>query len=323
MNKIFFISLLFFIVGVKAQETALLGNWQLTKVVDNGESQEGFRAVFIFDKGGVLKAARSVGENSMNVGSWQFNSKTKTLSMKSDIDKDFRGEAKVLELKTNSLVYSKDNVEMTFVRVSDEEMKPLEPVTKTKPELSFVEDDFWKENGEANEPIDSLISKLPWRLSEVADYLKQFKDVVYTVSNFRGDLPPDTFLVSERIVYNEAEKTIDIRDYSISNKDYIEMTANGANEVPLEKMNVFDLEDQYHFYPADEIDPFRVVGDEKIDTVLGELECTIVEGFDSYSNKIKYWLINDKPGVYAKVIIVNPDEAPFGYTNIKVLKAVK
>lgn len=320
MKKIFFISLLFFIIGVKAQKKTILGNWQLTKVVDNGKTQEGFNAVFIFEKEGLLKAARSTGENSMNVGSWQYNSKSKTLTMKSDIDKDFRGEAKVLELKKNRLVYLKDAVEMTFSRVSDEQMKPLDPVTKNKPELSFEEKDFWRENGEAIELQEELIAKLPWKFNEVATFLKQYKDVIYTVSNFRGANPPDTFIVSERIAYNETENSIDIRDYSISNNDYIEMT---TNEVPLKEMNELDLEEQFHFYPADELDPFRVVGVEKIDTVLGELECTIVEGFDGYSNKIKYWLINDRPGVYAKIIIVNPSEAPFGYTNIKVLKAIK
>ena len=241
-------------------------------MVNNEETQEGFRVVFIFKKEGLFKAARSVGENSMNVGTWQYNSKSKILTLKSDIDKDFRGEAKVLELKKNTLVYVKDKVEMTFSRVSDEEMKPLEPVTKNKPELSYVEDDFWKENGEAIELQEELIAKLPWSFNDVAINLKQYKDVIYTVSNFRGANPPDTFIVSERIAYNEVENSIDIRDYSISNNDYIEMT---TSDIPLEEMNVLDLEDQYHFYPADELDPFRVVGVEKIDTVLGELECTI------------------------------------------------
>jgi len=320
MKNIFFISLFFFILGVKAQETVIVGNWQLTKVIDNGETQSGFRAVFIFEKQGILKAARSTGENSMHVGSWEYNSKSKTLTMKSDVDKDFRGEAKVLKINQNTLVYLKDKVEMTFSRISDEKMKPLEPVSKNKPELGFIEADFWNENDEALGTIEELITKLPWKFNEVATYLKQYKDVIYTVSNFRGDNPPDTFIVSERIAYNEIENSIDVRDYSISNNDYIEMT---TNEIPLEQMNAMDLEDQFHFYPADELDPFRVVGVEKIDTILGELECTVVEGFNSYSNKIKYWLINEKPGIYAKVIIVNPSEAPFGYANIKVLKAIK
>lgn len=320
MKKILFISLLFFVIGIKAQENVLLGNWQLTKVVNKGETQEGFHVVFIYEKGGVLKAARSTGEKSMQVGSYQYNSKSKTLTMTSDIDKDFRGKAQVLKLNNTTLVYLKDQVEMTFLRVSDEAMKPLEPVTKNKPELSFKEEDFWSENGEAKQSLEEQIAKLPWKFIEVANHLKHYKDVIYTVSNFKGNRSPDTFIVSERIAFNETENSIDIRDYSISNEDYIEMT---TNEVPLENMSALDLEEQFHFYPADELEPFRVVGTEKVTTILGELECTIVEGFDRYTNKVKYWLINDKPGVFAKVIIVNPSEAPFGYANIKVLKAIK
>jgi len=304
-------------IALKAQVSPILGNWQLKKVIQNNQTQEGFSMVFVFAEAGVLKAARSTKENIINVGTWQYNTKTSTLIMKSDRDKDFRGTATVIKLDKKTLVYIKDKVEMTFYKVSDKEMKPLAPVTKIKPQLNFTTDDFWDETGARLITQDSLISQLPWQFNDVATHLKNYKDVVYTVSNFRGDLPPDTFIVSERIAYNKEENTIDIRDYSISNNRYIEMT---TDEIPIETLNAIAIEEQPHFYPADELDPFRVVGVEKIMTVLGERTCTIIEGFDSYDNKIKYWMINDKPGVFAKIIIINPLEAPFGYSNIKALK---
>ncbi len=320
MKKIFFINLIFFIVGVNAQEKALLGNWQLTKVIDKGEIQEGFRVVFIFEKCGVLKAARSKGEKSIQVGSYKYNSKSKILTMKSDLDKDFRGKAEVLKLNDSTLVYFKNLAEMTFLRVPDEEMKPLEPVIKSKPELNFREEDFWNENGEAKQSVEEQIAKLPWKFIEIANYLKHYKDVIYTVSSYKENRSPNTFIVSERITFNKKENSIDVRDYSISNKDYIEMT---TNEVPLEIMSALDVEEQFHFYPSDELAPFRVVGVEKVDTIFGELDCTVVEGFDRYSNKTKYWLINEKPGVFAKIIVIKTLESPFGFASIKVLKELK
>ena len=60
-----------------------------------------------------------------------------------------------------------------------------------------------------------------------------------------------------------------------------------------------------------------------IEIPLGSFECTIVEGFGRFDNKIKYWMINSKPGVFAKIIIVKDEDPPFGYSNIYMLKEIK
>ena len=51
--------------------------------------------------------------------------------------------------------------------------------------------------------------------------------------------------------------------------------------------------------------PFlRVAGKNiTVDVPAGTFTCTVIEGFDG-DDKVKYWMINDKPGVYAKIVTI-------------------
>ncbi len=63
------------------------------------------------------------------------------------------------------------------------------------------------------------------------------------------------------------------------------------------------------FFPRDEPWPYRIAGIEKVAVPAGVFECTVVEGFDG-DKKVKFWMINDMPGIYAKIIQERID--PFG-----------
>jgi hypothetical protein len=71
-----------------------------------------------------------------------------------------------------------------------------------------------------------------------------------------------------------------------------------------------DTKEDKVFYPKDQLDQFRVVGEETIETSLGEFNCTVVEGIGRFDKKIKYWMINEKPGVYAKMMMVSENDNP-------------
>ena len=74
-------------------------------------------------------------------------------------------------------------------------------------------------------------------------------------------------------------------------------------------------------YPIEGI-IFRVVGEEQITTPAGTFECTVLEavGFSGILKKL--WMLNDKIGVYAKIIEENPDENS-GYYYIYELQEIK
>ena len=77
-----------------------------------------------------------------------------------------------------------------------------------------------------------------------------------------------------------------------------------------------NLQNSYNlFFPMDEYYRFRIAGHEKVKVPAGEFQCTVVEAADG-EDKYKLWMIDDLPGVYAK--IVNVSDSPFGKSEYSV-----
>ena len=316
-NTIIAITLLFVALTINAQEKKIIGIWQLTTVVEDGKTMDGFQTVFIFSEKGILNAARSSTSEPMEVGTWTYNKKQKTIVMTSDLDRDFNGEATVIKVDKKVLVYKKAGAILNFTKLKKLDLPPkIKPVTTIKPTLNFTYDDLLDEEGGFY--YEEETAKLPWKIKDVLSFLKDYKDIIYTASNFEDDLEPDSFLVSSRITYNEVDQTMDVREYSFFQNDYIEMSEN-----PISINDSENYQEYLYFFPKEKLDPFKVVGTEMVETPLGNFECTVVEGIDTFDKKAKYWMINNKPGVFAKIIIINDQNTPFGYSNIYMLKEIK
>jgi len=74
-------------------------------------------------------------------------------------------------------------------------------------------------------------------------------------------------------------------------------------------------------FPEKELD-FRVVGKEDVKVAAGNFKCTVVEAVGMNDNKFRMWMIDDKPGVYAKIIEQNSDSS-FGYYHVFELLSIK
>jgi len=314
MKRITIISIILFAFTVQAQNSKISGNWQLTTAVANGETHTGLKTVFIFDDKGILKASRSADSKSMNVGTWKYNKKKKILVMVSDLDKDFNGKALVVKLNSNELVYDKDGARLIFVKLEKLNMPPK--FDANKPILTFKREEMFNEDGDFN--YEEAESKLPWRIETIVNFLKGHNEVVYDVISFPDEQKVDAWVESEKINYNEEAQSIDVRRYSYFQNDYIDMT-----EEPIWMNNLQDYEYDYMFFPKENLDYYKVVGTENIETPIGNFDCTIVEGFGSFDAKIKYWMINEKPGVFAKIVKVKEAMVPFGFTNVLTLKEIK
>ncbi|MBN2238122.1 MAG: hypothetical protein JW729_11220, partial [Bacteroidales bacterium] len=66
-----------------------------------------------------------------------------------------------------------------------------------------------------------------------------------------------------------------------------------------------NYEYSYPLYPLKD-DTYRVVGQEQITTPAGTFDCTVLEVIYDYDIAKKLWMINDKIGVYAKIIEDKP-----------------
>ena len=301
--------------SLEAQESKIIGNWQLSEVTHDGITETGLKAVFIFAEKGILKAARNSKSKSMVAGSWKYNKKNKTIVMTSGLDKDFNGEASVIKVNNKELVYKKDGATLSFIKLKKMNTPATIQIKMEKPVLSFDREEMYDEEGNFN--YEEAEAKLPWKIETIVNYLKGHTEMMYNVTSFPDEETPDAWVESEKINYNEEAQSIDVRRYSYFQNDYIDMT-----EDPIWMNNLSEYDYDFNFFPKDNLETYKVVGIEKIETLAGVFECTIVEGFGRFDNKIKYWMVNDKPGVFAKIIIKKDAPEGFGYTNIFTLKEI-
>ena len=296
----------------KAQEATIIGNWQLTTVAGVGETETDLEVVFIFEDNGLLKAGKNRKSRTINAGTWTYNKKKKLIVLTSDLDQDFNGEATIIKLNDKELVYKKGISTFSFIKF-DPPAKVV--ITMEKPILSFESDDMYDEG---NFNYEEAVAKLPWTIKTIVNYLKNYTEMVYSITSFPDEQEPFAWVESEKINYKETEQTIDVREYSYYQNDYIDMM-----EDPILIDNLTEYEEDFMFFPKDNLDIYQVVGTEKIETPAGVFECTIVEGFGRFNAKVKYWMVNEKPGVFAKVINVKDAPVPYGNTKVYVLKEIK
>ena len=217
------------------------------------------------------------GIKSTTNGTWMYNSNEKSII--------FIGESKLLNGKS----MLKEQSEKAFVlNINGKEIIAKKEVSSTTLErLTFNIDNFPARPNE-NSPwsdFDSLLIKL-----EHVNYLKYKQSrLIQNTTDFKID----TLL--SKITINKERKSITLNNLVINEKD----TLKGSESFKGGLLNRSN-----DFFPQEKLGPFRVITTETIKVIAGEFECKVVEGF--YGEvKFKYWMIIDKPGVYAKVIREN------------------
>ncbi len=112
MKKIFFlvIALITFTGMAKAQKSKLVGSWLMLKAEVNGKVQKPY-FVTNFDENGKMVVM------GMEAGTWSFNKKNNSIVLKSELDKDFNGEGKILNVNEKELIIDKDGVKMYYLKI--------------------------------------------------------------------------------------------------------------------------------------------------------------------------------------------------------------
>ncbi len=204
------------------------------------------------------------------------------------VNAELRGKHKVdIGKGTITLDPGKEN-QLTGTRGKEE--KESGPVM-----LTFQEEEFPEESDPGQLPVN-------WNTAgELAESFEPVKMLVYHYGIWNNDMEKMIWKQKLLRVQADPEKpSVRITKYTVEENDttqYAEKYKGGLS-------GMYDL-----FFPASEIGPFRVTGREEITVPAGTFNCTVVEGFDGYT-KVKYWMINDKPGFYARII--RQDTDPFG-----------
>ncbi|VAW22917.1 hypothetical protein MNBD_BACTEROID04-846 [hydrothermal vent metagenome] len=405
MKKLIYISIAFiaFIGTINAQKSKLVGSWLLTKAEVRTEVQKPYQ-ITNFNEDGKFTIM------GIEVGTWGYNKSNNAIVMKSEFDKDFNGEGKILKLTEKELIVNKDGVKMfykkidmttvvannknsrligmwefkdipydganTFVtfnepdeftilqkeegmettlrgtwifdmqetslimvglrgedifkgenkliKITDETIqldngerlftakRKLKSNIKIE-RLTFSEKDFYNDDGDYKYEDDE--QKLPWDdFYKMIDELVTIKQLVYNYSTLiKGSTSFETKTLTANVNANIEEEKVSIDNVFKGYDSY-----NLPDDTAMQPNNY----DQYNkLFPLEE-DTFRVVGEEEITVAAGTFTCTVIEAIGSFDENIKLWMINNKPGILAKVIKDNPDKS-FGYYHIYELQEIK
>jgi hypothetical protein len=213
-------------------------------------------------------------------GNWIFNPKDKTVILIS-FSPVFRGKRKILKINSKEFIWENNGISKRATKQFTEE--------NSIERLLFKETDFPEENKDEE--------KLPWR---------EFQDMLLFLNNIKSVKYKKSVLINELnvFVYSEilSEIDADINKEKVKFTNYI---INGGIKKQYSENYKGGLTERYnYFFPKNELFPYRIKGVETIEVPAGKFKCTVVEGFDG-ETKVKYWMINDKPGIYAKIIMEN------------------
>lgn len=301
------------ICSVSAQQTELIGKWHLWKVEVDEEVHENLKAVYVFEKGGDLKAARSEQSELMDVGTWKFNEKQQVITMNSSLDDDFNGKAKLLKISEMELVYEKDKATLYFKKIlmRNEVLEVEGEAVSDLIRLKFTEADFFNEDGDYKYYEDE--AKLPWQDKiEMLMSLVNVTQLVYKVSTLEEETGSfESKLLKADVHSSPSEQSLSI-DFIFNGYDRCNLPEDADLPPNTEYTNLL--------YPEEE-NSFRVSGAEQITTSAGTFDCTVVEVVGRFETCKKLWMINDKPGTYAKIISDKP--GLFGQYSVYELQEIK
>lgn len=298
MKKLIILLILISLASIHAyaQQEKISGTWQLFKVEVGTKTYEDLKAIYIFEDGGALKAAKSADSDLMDAGTWKFKKKQNQIAMKSSLDKDFNGLANIVSITDESLVYEKDEAILHFIR---SEMTTVVPSSQKSTShvsidhLPYSDADFFDENDEYKYYDEE--NKLPWQdPTDMMIELLNVKQLVYKHSR----------LNEETGEMDEQDLIAEVESIPADLKLNIDNIFIGFDKFNLPQDTAFPDNSDYSsiLYPVKDIS-FRVVGTEELTTPLGSFECTVIEAVDGPDIRQKLWMINEKPGVYAKVIV--------------------
>ncbi|MDM8159015.1 hypothetical protein QUH73_04190 [Labilibaculum sp. K2S] len=281
-------------------ESGLIGSW---KFADDA-NDDSTRVLTFEAPDSFTFIEKEPGMESRTGGMWIYNQEEKSLLLIGRIEQ-VRGKNRILTISKKELVLENAGVEI-IIRKSDDSSQKIE-------RLNFTGDDFFDENGDYK--YDSEEGKLPW--TDPFEMLMSLVNTSQLEYNF-------STLVEGTKVFETKKLTADVKTDKDEQSVSIDFIFYGYDRYNLPDdtqlpPNILDFNYYNRLYPLKE-NSFRVAGQEKLTTPSGTFDCTVIESVGTSEEKYKLWMINDKPGIYAKII--EDKDGMFGHYYIYELKNI-
>ena len=300
-TKLFFIRLDKDKMEEANRNCGLEGRWKIEKSVqeldnkeyNDEEREEEFKSekTIIFTLPDKIKIlGKFDGGTSSASGTWMYNKAESSLIIMMR-DENIGGVNKVLKLTNNELILENNTGTIRAVKVETENIK-IE-------RLGFTEEDFFDENGDSKYYED--IDKLPWNdYYQMIESLEKVVELVYNYSiKLKGTEFFDTKEIVAKVNASLDDELIDINNIFENGDSYSFSENQEYNENPFDNYNrLYPIEGKNY--------SFRVAGNEKITTKAGTFDCTIIDACGRFEKTSRIWMINDKPGIFAKLIEEEP-----------------
>ena len=306
-DKMFFTALNPKVIEKENKKSGFAGTWT-TSGEEGGTMYITFQLPDTYSS--VTKTEYSTSKSS---GTWMYNSKEKSMIILS-MDRMFRGKNTVISVKNKELVLENKGNKIILTKQKEKEVKKAVDIER----LSFTQEEFYTEDGEPKYEAD--VEKLPWKdPMKMYESLKLKKSLEYTMSTLVEDTK--AFEVKEL-----SAKLVTDYNYEVVTLDNIFLGFDRNSlpedaEIPTLSLESNDPTYTYVPFPY-EVYTFRVISqNQSIIVPGGEFACTIVELIGDREEKIKLWMINDKPGIVAKVI--EEKEGHFGDLEYKMFELIK
>jgi hypothetical protein len=212
-------------------------------------------------------------------GNWIYNKDEKSLII-IGFSELLKGKNIVKKISEKELVLEHNN---KIIKATKEEKR------EEIEHLAFEYEDF-------DEDADYTY-QLPWRdFDEMLDFLKSVSFIQYRVGTLLPEINKFSYSTIFSVIKADKNKRrVNFNNFSINQQDTMQYSENYKD----------DLAESYNFFfPKSEIFPYRIVGEESLTVPAGTFNCLVIEGMDGDA-KVKYWMIIDKPGIYAKSITEN------------------
>ncbi|MDD3320325.1 MAG: hypothetical protein PHS59_02645 [Paludibacter sp.] len=283
------------------KNSGLIGTWEFIT-----DSLPEVKTIVILSEPDVFKiVVKEAYSKSIFNGTWIFDKQRKSLIMIGlHGEGTFHGDSKIIKYDKNSIVLESKSNTYTGKRVMQNSPK-IE-------RLTFTEEDFYTQDGEYKYEADK--EKLPWKgWEEKRNSLIPVKQLVYNYA----------VLINGTEAFNNKILMANVRANLEYDELHIDYIFNGFDRYNVPEDNELYLNDEYSLplYPLyDQI--FRISASESVTTPAGTFDCTVLETINPSGIAKKLWLINDKPGIYAKIIEDNPDKT-FGHYYVYELQEIK
>lgn len=280
-------------------QSGFIGVWELEK-----EQDPNAKKFFTFNAPDTFTLfEKEEGMESNSKGMWIFNKKENSLLLIGQVG-ELRGFNKLIKVTKEQISIENNGKSYTLKKVVQNAIK-IE-------RLTFTSADFYDENGDYKYYNDA--GKLPWQdLYQMIDYLSNVKQLVYQFSTLIDNTKSfESKTLTANVEVNQEEETLSI-DYIFNGYDRYNLPEDTALQP-----NKYDGYSKLFPYKDE---AFRVVGEKEITTPAGVFTCTLVELVGSFDEKVKLYMIKDKPGVIAKII--KDKSGTFGHYHTYELKEIK